>query len=304
MSDSKPLRGLVAATYTPMLPDGTVAYQQVGPMVDFLRRQQQVDGLYVCGSTGEGISLTVDERRDLASEFRRAAGELPVVVQVGHNSLREARRLAEHAASIEATAFSANAPSYFKVLDVETLVDCMQQIAEAAPALPFYYYHIPHLTGAQIDMLQFLRRAAERIPNLVGLKYTAPTLHEYRACVTHDNGKYDILWGSDEMLLPALSMGATGAVGSTYNVAGKVYQQLMASFDAGDLATAQRCQDQCNAMIRTIYQYPFHSAMKAVLRMLGLECGQCRLPQQPLAAENEQRLRDELREIGFFSWNA
>ena len=200
-----------------------------------------MDGLYVCGSTGEGVSLTSHERQQVAEAFVEAAGgEMPVVVQVGHNSLAESRALAAHAASIGASAISANAPSYFKVTDVDTLVRCMQFVASGAADLPFYYYHIPHLTGAQVDMLDFLQLGSQEIPNLVGIKFTSPMLHEYRACLGYAEGQFDILWGSDEMLLSALAMGATGAVGSTYNVAGPSYQKLIECFRAGDIAGAQR----------------------------------------------------------------
>ena len=224
------LTGLIAATYTPFTADGNVDLSSFDAMFGYLSRQK-VDGLYVCGSTGEGVSMTGDERRRVAEAFVSvAAGEVPVIVQVGHNSLFEARDLAAHAQRCGATAVSANAPSYFKITDVTTLVDCMASVALGAPDLPFYYYHIPHLTGANISMPEFLALAEPRIPNLAGLKYTAPTIHEYQACLVSHDGRFDILWGSDEMLLPALAVGANGAVGSTYNVAAPIYRTVMQAF--------------------------------------------------------------------------
>lgn len=296
--------GLVAATYTPMHSDGSVWAEQIGPMVEHLSGSS-VDGLYVCGSTGEGISLNGSERRLVAEGYVSAAEKynLPVIVQVGHNSLFEARDLSRHAQEIGATAFSANAPSYFKVQDIPTLVDCMASIASAAPELPFYYYHIPHLTGAQVSMLEFLEMAADRIPNLAGIKYTAPTVHEYQACREWRDESMDVLWGSDEMLLSALAVGAEGAVGSTYNVAAPLYKRVMEAFAEGDLPRAREWMSRSINMIRTIYHYPFHSAMKAVLEMQGVACGQCRLPQQSVSAADVERLKQELDEIGFFDWS-
>ena len=87
------LEGLIAATYTPLNQDGTLNLSQIGPMVNHLRGQR-IAGLYVCGSTGEGISLSGLERRKVAESYVQESGELPVVVQVGHNSLREACELA------------------------------------------------------------------------------------------------------------------------------------------------------------------------------------------------------------------
>ena len=296
------LTGLIAATYTPMHDNGELNAQQAHPVVQRLLAES-VDGFYVCGSTGEGMSLTSGQRRSLAEAYVAAtAGSVPVIVQVGHNSLNEARGLAAHAQQIGADAVSATCPSYFKIGSVEMLVDCMAEPASGAPDLPFYYYHIPALTGTQLDMVEFLRLGAARIPNLAGLKYTAPTLHEYQACREVEGGRFDVLWGVDEMLLAALATGARGAVGSTYNIAAPLYRRIINAFDEGNITEARRLQFRSVQMIRTIAQFPFHSAMKEVLRMLGLDLGPCRLPQPPLSPADVASLRKQLESIGFFQW--
>ncbi|MHC4403669.1 MAG: dihydrodipicolinate synthase family protein [Planctomycetota bacterium] len=300
MSDR--LEGLIAATYTPMDDQGRVSLGSVPPMVDRLIGEG-VSGLYVCGSTGEGMSLTGAERKEVAEAFVRAcAGRVPVVVQVGHNSVAEAAELAAHAQRTGADAVSATAPSYFKVDSIELLADCMAGIARGAPELPFYYYHIPSLTGAALDMPAFLKRAGERIPSLAGIKYTCPTVHEYQACLELDDGRFDVLWGCDEMLLSALAAGARGAVGSTYNVAAPLYGRIIAAFRSGRLDEARRLQGLSVKMIRTIARWPFHPAMKEILSMLGLECGRCRLPQPRLGEDQVDALRKDLQRIGFFDW--
>lgn len=300
------LKGLIAATYTPFTDSGELNLHQIPAMVEHLVRRQ-VDGFYVCGSTGEGVSMTSDERRATAEAYVSAAESvaksLPVVVQVGHNSLKEATELAKHAASIGATAFSANAPSYFKVTDVETLVDCMAQVASGAPDLPFYYYHIPVLTGADFEVLQFLKLAKKKIPNLAGVKYTALTAHGYQDCLRWNGGAIDSLWGSDEMLLSALVVGCEGAVGSTYNIAAPLYQRIIKAFQANELPLARDLMSKAVQMIRVIYGYPFHSAMRCILAMQGVECGQCRLPQKPMPANRVGDLQRDLESIGFFEWS-
>ena len=226
------LTGLVAATFTPMHSDGSLNLQMATPVVDRLL-QEGIGGFYVVGSTGEGVSLTGEERRAAAEAFvKAAAGRAPVIVQVGHNSVVEARQLASHAQSIGATAISAVPPSYFKIDSVETLVATMAEVAGGAAQTPFYYYHVPHLTGAALNMLDFLRLAGERIPTFAGIKFTSPTLYELQACLTFAGGAYDILHGVDEMLLAGLAMGARGAVGSTYNFAAPLYQRILKAFAA------------------------------------------------------------------------
>jgi len=296
------LTGLIAATYTPMRADGSLNLDLVPGLVDHLVRAG-VAGIYVCGSTGEGMSLSGAERRAVAEAYVRAAqGRLKTIVQVGHNALVEARELAAHAQEIGADVVSAAAPSYFKVGSIDNLADCVAQIASGAPALPFYYYHIPALTGVALDMVEFLPLAAARTPNLVGMKYTAPTVFEFQACMELDGGRFDCVWGCDEMLLSALAVGARGAIGSTYNIAAPLYRRLMEAFGRGDLAEARRLQSLSIRMIRAINRYPFHPAMKQILKLLGIDCGPCRLPLPAIGASQVESLQRELEMLGFFEW--
>jgi len=296
------LRGLIAATYTPMDHQGRLRLDPVARMVDRLI-EEGVGGLYVCGSTGEGVSLCGRERRQVAEAFvAAAAGRVPVVVQVGHNSVHEAAELAAHAQQVGADAVSANAPSYFKIDSVPILVECMARIAASADRLPFYYYHIPALTGVALDVVEVLAQAGERIANLAGMKYTHTAVHEYQVCCELQDGRFDVLWGCDEMLLAGLVVGAQGAVGSTYNIAAPLYRRIIDAFRAGDLPEARRWQSLAVRMIRTLYHFPFHAAVKAILAMLDDDCGPCRLPQARISDDQIARLRSELDEIGFFEW--
>jgi N-acetylneuraminate lyase len=296
------LPGLCAAAVTPFDEHGKPRLEQVSPIVDSLIRRG-VSGLYVCGSTGEGVSQTDAERMAVAEAYVNAAGNrLPVVVQVGQNSLTAARELAYQAQAIGADGISATCPSYFKINDLELLVDAMTYVASSVPDLPFYYYHIPALTGVDFDMVEFLRLAGPRNPNLVGLKFTTPLLHQYQQCLELDGGRFDILWGVDEMLLAALATGAAGAIGSTYNIAAPVYLRIIEAFERGDLATARQWQARAIRFIGILASFPFHSALREVMRLQGLDCGHCRLPMRPLTANERAALKAELDAIEFFAW--
>ncbi len=296
-----PLRGLIAATTTPLAKDGSVKLSEIGPTIDRLLASG-VRGFYVCGSTGEGMSLTSDERRAVVEEtVRSTAGRAPVIVQVGHNSLAEAKQLAQHAHAVGADVISATCPSYFKVNDAETLCQCMQQIASGIE-LPFYYYHIPSLTGSPIDIVHFMELAGERIPTLAGLKYTAPMLHHYQSCLEIGGGRFDVVWGCDEMLLGALATGAKAAIGSTYNLAAPLYCRILAAVQRGDLATARALQLHSVRMVEVMQRFPFHGALKQMMEMIGLYGGPCRLPLRGLSGEETERLRGQLDSIGFFEW--
>ncbi len=301
----KPARynGLFAATLTPIKPCGKVAIDRIEPQIERLLARG-VRGLYVCGSTGEGVSLTTAERQAVTAEsIRAAAGRVPVLVQVGHNSLVEAAELAAHAAASGAAGISAACPSYFKINSVDVLVDSMKLIANAAPDLPYYYYHIPSLTGNRISMTEFLTLGSDSMSNLVGLKFTASELHEFQQCVELDNGRFEIMWGVDEMLLAALTVGGKAAVGSTYNVASPLYCRLIEAYEAGDIVKAREFQSQAIAFISIVVKFPFHSAMKHILRWQGeAEENSCRLPQRDLSLSQITALHSQLSAIGFFDW--
>jgi len=285
-----------------MQEDGSLNLAQIPPIVDYLIGAG-LTGLYVCGATGEGPSLSSEERRAVAAAYVKAvAGRLTVIVQIGHNSLTEARDLASHAESIGADAISAMPPLCYKFTSVKTLIDCLAHIADAAPTLPLFYYHIPLVTSMNFDMVEFLREGGRRLPNLAGIKYTHSALEEYQTCLQIENQRFQILFGRDEMLLAALAVGAKGAIGSTYNLAGPLYRKVIEAFERGDLEEARKCHTLAVEMIRICFRYRGLPAFKAAMKLLGLDCGPNRLPLETLSPHETKALRQELDNIGFFDW--
>lgn len=294
--------GLIAAVFTPMKPDGTLNPDIVPAVAEHLIGDG-IRGFYVCGTTGEGPLLSSDERRSVAEAYvAAAAGRVPVIVQIGHNSLAEARTLALHAAEIGADAIAAVPPMFLKSDSTEVLIDCLREIASAAPDFPLFYYHVPSLSGVAVDVVDLLGRAEQCLPSLAGVKYSAPTVHEYQACLNVGGGRYTMLFGCDEMLLSGLSAGGSGAVGSTYNFAGPLYVGLMEAFERGDVREARRLQGLSVRMARLLYRYRGQPAFKAMMGLLGLDCGPNRLPLKTLTAGEIQSMKREIEEIGFFDW--
>jgi N-acetylneuraminate lyase len=297
------LRGLVAATHTPFTSDGQLNLAAVEKQAEHLARNG-VKAVFVGGTTGECSSLTVEERLALAKRWSEvvAGAGIQLVVHVGANCLADARALAAQAQSVKASAIAALCPSYFKPKSVENVVDCCIDIASAAPGLPFYYYDIPSFTGVQLSMPEFLQVAPKRISTLAGLKFTNPDLVAYQKLLQTDSGRFDIAWGVDECLIAALAVGATGAVGSTYNFAAPIYHRLMDAASRGDFAAARVEQYRAVQMIDVLAGYGFMAAAKAVMGMLGVDVGPARLPNTNLTAEQNKALKKGLEAVGFFEW--
>jgi N-acetylneuraminate lyase len=296
------IKGIVPAVFTPLKDNGNLKLDMVTSIVEQMIADKTT-ALYVCGSTGEGPSLTSEERKEVAAKYVEAtAGRIPVIVQVGHNSLRKARELAAHANEIGADAISAVPPIYFKPKSLDVLLACLAEIVAGAPDLPFYYYHLPTITGVQIDVVEFLNKSDEYIPSLAGVKYSSPTLYEFQACLGVQDGRFNMLFGSDEMLLAGLATGAQGAIGTTFGFAAPLYWKIIQAYEKGDLLEARRYQSYSVKLVNTLAKYDFRAALKGMMNIIGLDCGPHRLPQLTLSAEELDSLRKDLENIGFFEW--
>ena len=295
------LSGLIAAPYTALHADGSVNLDRIEQQAELLL-ESGVQGAFVCGTTGEYASLRVDERLRIAERWCAVAGrELPIIVHVGHNCLADAQELASHAARVGAQAIAALAPSYFKPAAVEDLLTFCAAVAAAAPDLPFYYYDIPGMTGVRLPAAEFLHRGGERIPSLAGVKFSHSDLFELQQCLRVRDGAFDVLCGSDELLLAAWALGCNGAVGSTYNYAAPVYQCLLRAFEAGNHEAARAEQAKVVELVRALVQFGVFAAGKAIMGMLGVDCGPLRPPLANLSAEQVRALRARLAALNVFA---
>jgi len=298
----KHLTGLIAATFTPMHEDGSININVVDKQAESLIANG-ISGAFICGTNGESMSLTIEERMTIAERWIDVAGKnLAIIVHVGHNCLSDCKKMALHAQEIGAKAIAAVAPSFFKPANVNDLIDFCAEIALSAPALPFYYYHIPAISGVNMPMIDFLEKAKNRIPNLAGIKFSYENLMDFNQCLALDDGKFNMLFGKDEILLSALVLGAKGAVGSTYNFAAPLYHLVMTAYQAGDLETAQAEQRNVVGMVGVLIKYGGISAGKAIMKMIGIDCGPVRPPLSNLSGENYNKAYAELSSIGFFSY--
>lgn len=290
------IQGLLAAVHTPLLSNGNVNLMIVERQSQHVLRGGMA-GVFVCGTTGECHSLTVAERQQLAVRWMTLVGkQMAIVVHVGHNCLPNAQALAAHAQQIGATAIAAMAPSFFRPSNVDELIDYCAAIASHAPRVPFYYYDIPSMTGVNLPASELLNRGLDKIPTLAGVKFTNPDLVELQACLAAREGRFNILYGFDEMLLDALKLGAHGGVGGTYSVAPEQYKSLFTSHHEGDLAQAELIQARCTRLVHEFARLGVVRAGKAAMKLLGIDCGSPRLPLVALTADEIEQLRRALAE--------
>ena len=248
--------------------------------------------------------LTDEERMKLAEAWMAAVPEgFKVIVHVGSCCLKSSRKLAEHAQSIGAWGTGAMAPPFPKVGRIEELVAYCEQIASAAPNLPFYYYHIPAFNGAFLPMLDLLRAVDGRIPNFAGIKYTFESLYEYNQCRLYKDGKYDMLHGQDETILSSLVMGgAQGGIGGTTNYNGRCLTGIIDAWKAGDVEKARELQNFAQEVINVICHFRGNiMGGKRIMKLIGLDLGPNRTPFRTLTDDEEKAMKAELEAIDFFN---
>lgn len=296
------ITGLIDAPFTPFYENGEVNYEPIGKYASMLKKNG-LKGVFINGSSGEGYILTEDERMKLAEAWMAAAPEgFKVIVHVGSCCVKSSKMLAEHAEKIGAWGIGAMAPPFPKIGRIEELVKYIEEIAVGAPRLPFYYYHIPAFNGAYLPMVELLEAVDGRVPNFAGIKYTYESIYEYNQCRLYKNGKYDMLHGQDETILPSLAMGgARGGIGGTTNYNGRELVGIIEAWQAGDIETAREKQNFAQDVINVICHYRGNIvAGKRIMKLIGLDLGKNRTPFRNMTQDEEDAMKRELEAIHFF----
>lgn len=302
MSEKQFLSGLIAAPFTPMAADGSVNVPFIAEYAEHIASFGCITGVFICGSTGEYATTTVLERKAVAEAWiKAAAGRFKVVVHVGSNCPADSAELAAHAQATGADAVASIAPNYYKPGSVKDLVMYFKPIAAAAGELPFYFYNIPSMSGVCLSVAEFLVEGKKEIPNLAGVKYTHNDFMEMQELINLNDGEFNILHGFDEVLIAGLACGAKGAVGSTYNYIPVIYRRVMDAMKKGDLDTARKWQMEAVRIVDVLIAHGGGlRGGKAMMKLAGMDCGQCRYPVHPVSDEELEQMRKELEQTSFF----
>lgn len=297
------IEGLIAAPFTPMTKGGDIIYDQIHTYQSFLVKNR-IAGAFINGSTGESVSLSQKEKKRTTEEWAAASkgSPLKVINLVGGTSYEECSENAQHSEAAGVYAIAIVAPYYFKPAGARQLAEFCAKIAEKVPSLPVYFYHIPVLTGCFVSMYDFLQEAAPMIPNLAGIKFTHEDFMDFLTCTRFENGKYDILAGRDENLLPALSLGCRGAVGSTFNYAAPLYHSMIEAFDRNDMEEARLLQQKSIDMIRLLGKYGGIATGKAYMKYIGFDFGGFRLPVKNMEPHLYEKFEADVRALNMEEW--
>lgn len=295
------IKGLIAATYTPMRSDGAINPNVIPAYAEKLK-SEGVRGVFICGTTGEGMLLSSEERKTIANYWIKEQSEdFRVIVHVGTTSVIQSKELAIHAQQAGAFGVGCMGPIFLKPTHLEELIAYCADVSSGCSNLPFYYYHIPSVSAIHFPMVDFLQCGQKRISNLAGIKFTDNNFMDMQQCLNMDDGNWDILHGLDEVLLTGLVFGAEGAVGSTYNFLAPMYYDIMNDFKNGRLDSARRNQMSSIKFIEILKNNGgVIPAGKALMKMAGLDCGPCRLSLKNLNEIEFYHLKREIEISDYF----
>lgn len=280
--DKAKFKGVFSALLTPYTSDDKINGKSVAKIIE-MNLSKGINGFYVGGSTGEGMLLTVDERKQLFKYAAESnAGRGTMIAHVGTINTKHAIEMAKYAEDMGYDAISAVAPFYYG-FSYEAIKGYYNEIADSVE-IPMIMYNFPNANGFQFNK----EKAEDMFKNkkFIGIKHTTADLFALQQFKTMDCDPL-VYNGFDEMLVAGLSMGADGGIGSTYNFMPEKYVKMYALFNEGKIKEAQEIQYEANQIITMLIKYGVFAAEKGILEEMGIETGGCRKPFMPLSAEGK-----------------
>lgn len=280
------MKGIFTALLTPFKDDYSINEASLKKLVEF-NLEKGINGFYVGGSTGEGLIMTTEERKEVFRIVKEAAGDkVPLIAHCGSISTDEAISMAKTAEALGYDAVSAVAPLYYG-FSFPAIRKYYDDIVSSVN-IPMVVYNFPGGSGVTFTA----DYAAEMFKDerYMGIKHTSNdlyTLHQFKQKIDRP---VTIFNGFDEMCLGGLAMGADGAIGSTYNFMGDKFIRIFEEFNAGNIEKAQEIQTEANKIIAEMIKYTVLPCEKAIMTHLGIDCGPCRRPFLPLTKEADEAM--------------
>lgn len=289
--------GIYVAMYSAYDAEGNVDKERVKQLARYYA-SAGVKGLYVGGSSGEGMLQNAQERKQvLEAVMEEVKGELTVIVHVGANSTRESVELCRHAEQAGADAVS-SVPSIYYRLSEKAVENHWQHMIDST-SLPFIIYNIPQTTGFHLSF-ELCKKLA-RQDKVIGVKMSGESTYELQQLKEAGGDDFLVFNGPDEQFLAGRIMGADGGIGGTYGVMPELFCELDALFRDNRLTDARKLQIEINGLIKQLLGYPsLYGACKYILSLRGIETGEPRLPLlsvHPSHHESLVRLNQDIQEV-------
>ena len=297
---------ILPAVFTPMFEDGSINYARTAALYQRCIASG-FKGIFLNGTTGECMSLNVDERKKLLEAWvdcrtKNKNPDFRIFVHVGSSNLYEAAEMAEHAQNCGADGIAMVPTFYFRPRNLADLIDQCKFVASAAPEVPFYYYNIPSMTGVNFPLTTFIESAIREIPTFSGLKNSFNDLVDYQQCLHRAKEDYAMYWGTDEVFMMVYAAGNRHYVGSTYNFMGDIYFKMLDAYHAANFEKLNTLQAEATEIYKIMSDYNAMIAGKEIMRLIGIDCGPVRKPLKSLKPSDSAALLERLQKTTFFNY--
>lgn len=281
--------GIYSALITPYDSEGEVCIKS---LIDIIKYEKKlgVEGFYCCGSSGEGLLLSDDERMKIVEVVAEYAGTLPYIVHTGALSTKSSIKLSKHAQNNGALAVSMIPPIYYKYTQKEIERNYLN-VADKID-IGMIVYNIPQFTNISFNQNSPILKD-ERI---IGIKNTSNNLYELERMKKAYPDKI-IFNGFDEIYYSSLVAGATATIGTTVNIIPNIYKKIRENFKTGNVKEAQYYQTKANDFIESLVNNSVFPATKYCLDLLGFNAGPCREPFMALSKEQKDEVKIALEKI-------
>lgn len=262
-------KGLWPAMFTPVDEQGQPAYERIGSLVE-LFTAQQLDGIYLLGSTGQGVLFTEEQRKKVLEATCEAnKGKLPVIVHVGALRTDESVRLARHAEKQGVEGISSVPPFYY-AFSADAALEHYRQIAGAVD-LPFFPYQLGD-NSIQGDITAFIQKLLE-IPNVAGMKLTTGKLLDIALIHNLAGERLSLFSGADDLFCHAALCGTVGAIGTFYNIWGPSCKKVLTEFKQGNYELAKDFMLPFQDMVQQVVPGVWQFCRKAMLLKYQIDIG-------------------------------
>ena len=282
---NKEFKGVYPALITPMDSDGNLNESALRKVIEF-NISAGVHGFWVAGGSGESVLLDDEENCRIAQIVsEESKGRVKNIMHVGTPTTARSAKLAEHAAKSGADAICCVPPFFYRQSD-EAIVEYYRVVASAAD-LPFFVYNLPQSTQVEItpDLMQKIK---EKIPQLVGLKHSAPYIGPIRQF--RDMGLCCMM-GNSRLMLQALMMGASGCIDGPPGMVPEIFVDIWNSFQSDDFQQAIISQEKGAEVAALVENTKMHAYYKAFIsERIGFNCGQPRPPFEGLTSLEHKEL--------------
>ena len=287
-------KGIYSAIFSVYDDNANVKKETVRKMVDY-QLNGGLKGFYVCGNTGECTVLPEKTRRQmLETVVEENNGRGQIIAHIGAGHYDETKRLLEHANSLEIDAVASLPPSLTSYYGLQDTLEYYRELARISK-VPVFAYITPVLRGNPVKFAEELIK----IPNIAGIKLTISDYYAFGGITALNDGTVNVLNGPDETMICGLSLGAQGAIGTTYNFAPKLACTIYNSFQKGDMQTALAAQRKLNKIINIALGNSI-AYWKAILGLRGFDMGSTLFPGKNISSEEMLKLEEMLKEVGDF----